>query len=165
MKNQYQNNILVQNRAVAAAACLPDGRFICNRATLRHNFVLSLRCRSQSLYAPASTKFIAVRLFDTSKGILTVLCRSCSTAAYNYGSSNARSRARGVVNMPFDAPVLRGAHCFFCALPCVACAVSLFITPLRRRVHKNSFSENLHMIHSILQFCHYLHQSLIQLNT
>ena len=126
MKNQYKNNILVQNRAVAAAACLPDSRFICNRATLRHNFVLSLRCRSQSLCAPASTKFIAVRFFDTSKGILPVLRSNCRARVCNYCSQKRRSRAGGVENINFCLLALRAACSFVFFDPSATpCAVFL----------------------------------------
>ena len=144
------NNISLQYRAVAAAARLPDSRRVSGPASFLYVFLLSLRWRAQLHSCASSSKIKTIRFCDTSKGIRPVLRSSCRAAANNYNSQNGRSHARGVVNVHFDAPALRGVHFFKCFSPCVALTVSRFSTPLRRREHNFYFSVNFQMIRTYL---------------
>ena len=130
---------------------MPNSRRVCNHASFLYVFLLSLRWRAQLHSCASSSKIKTIRFCDTSKGIRPVLRSSCSTANYNYNSQNGRSRARGVVNVHFDAPALRAVHFFLCFSPCVALAVSHFSTPLRRRACKFHFSVNSQMIRTCLE--------------
>ena len=130
---------------------MPDGRFVCDRSMFRYIIVLSLRWRAQSLSRIVSTKMSTIRFCDTSKGIRPVLRSSCSSRVHNYCDSKRRSRARGVINVPIDAPALRGARFFFVLPCCVGMPVLHFSAPLRRRDPFLHFSVNSQMIRTCLQ--------------
>ena len=129
---------------------MTDGRFKKDRATCHHRIVLSLRWRAQSLSWIVSTKMSTIHFCDTSKGIRPVLRSSCSTAVNNYYDSKRRSRARGVVNVTFTPPALRGARFFFVFPCCVGMTVLIFSKPLRRRAPNFYFSVNSQMIRTWL---------------
>ena len=129
---------------------MADSRRVCNHASFLYVFLLSLRWRAQSLSRIVSTKMSTIHFCDTSKGIRPVLRSSCSTPVNNYYDSKRRSRARGVVNVTFTPPALRGARFFFVLPCCVGMTVLIFSTPLQRRAPNFYFSVNSQMIRTHL---------------
>ena len=135
---------------MAAAACLADGRRVCNPASFLCIFLLSLRWRAQFHDCASPSKINTVRFCHTSKGIRPVLRSSCKARVYYYASSKRRSRARGVINVQNHKPALRGARFFFVLSCCVGIPVSHLSTPLRRRGQNIYFIIDFEMIYTNL---------------